>query len=152
MREKHTYGTKADRAMRTWIEIARAFSAIRAKENAFIESKGLTIQQFGVLEALYHMGDMTVGELTKLVLSTPGNMTVVVKNLKEKGLIETKHPETDRRVTFASITEEGGGIISEIFPEHAKNMEGYFECLSDEEQDTLSAVMRKLRKANRKGG
>ncbi len=152
MRAKHTYGAKADRAMRTWIETARAFSAVRAKENAFIESKGLTIQQFGVLEALYHMGVLTVGELTRLVLSTPGNMTVVVRNLKEKGLIETKNAEADRRVTVASITEKGSGIIAEIFPEHAKNMEGYFGCLSDEEQDTLSVIMRKLRKANRKGG
>jgi len=152
MKSKHTYGAKADRAMRTWIEIVRAFTVVRGKESAFIESKGLTIQQFGVLEALYHMGDLTVGELTKLVLSTPGNMTVVIKNLKEKGLIKTIHPETDRRVTVASITGEGSGIIADIFPEHAKNMEGYFESLTEDEQETLSAILRKLRKANKKGG
>ena len=151
MRMKHTYGAKADRAMRTWIDIARAFTVVRAKENSFIEANGLTIQQFGVLEALYHMGGLTVGELTKLVLSTPGNMTVVLKNLKQKGLIDTKHPENDRRVTVAAITDAGSAVISKIFPVHAKNMEGYFECLPDEEQETLSAILRKLRKANRKG-
>jgi len=150
MRTKHTYGAKADRAMRTWVDIARAFTAVRAKENAFIESKGLTIQQFGVLEALYHMGELTVGELTKLVLSTPGNMTVVLRNLKQKGLIDTKHPETDRRVTVAAITDAGSAVISNIFPVHAKNMEGYFDCLTEDEQETLSVILRKLRKANRK--
>lgn len=152
MRTKQTYGAKADRAMRTWIEIARTFTVVRSKENTYIESKGLTIQQFGVLEALYHMGGLTVGELTKLVLSTPGNMTVVIKNLNQKGLIDTKQSDTDKRVTLAEITDAGKEMIADIFPQHAKNMEGYFESLTDEEQDTLAVILRKLRKANRKGG
>ncbi|TCK59979.1 MarR family winged helix-turn-helix transcriptional regulator [Seleniivibrio woodruffii] len=148
MKRKHSYGIRADMAMRTWIEIVRAFSAVRARENAFVEVNGLTIQQFGVLEALYHMGELTVGELTKLVISTPGNMTVVLKNLKQKELIETVRRDDDKRVTVASITQKGRALIADIFPTHALNMEGYFECLTEEEQDSLAVILRKLRKAN----
>jgi len=144
-----SYGKTADTAMRTWIEISRAFTAIRHKENEYIEAKGLTIHQFAVLEALYHMGQLSIGELTKLILSTPGNMTVVINNLRKKGYITTVTSEIDKRKTILALTETGEKLIAEIFPKHAENMTEYFQTLTEEEHNTLQQLMRKLSKANK---
>lgn len=149
MKKKISYGKEADTALRSWIEISRAFTAIRRRENEYIESKGLTIHQFAVLEALYHLGPLTTGEITKLILSTPGNMTVVIKNLSAKGYIDVCAGEKDKRKRVLELTDDGEKLIAGIFPRHAENMAGYFGCLSQDEQETLHGLMRKLAKANR---
>ncbi len=150
MKTKKSYGKKSDAAMRAWIEMSRAFRNIRARETVFIESKGLTLDQFGVLEALYHMGTLSVGELTRLVLSTPGNMTVVVRNLKEKGLISSEQDAEDRRVIKLTVTKDGYDLIEKIFPVHAGNMADYFSCMTDDELTEMSSLLRRLEKANRR--
>jgi len=144
MRHRKTYGDDADRALKTWIELARAFGAVRGKETAYIESRGVTVQQFAALEALYHLGTLTIGELTKKVLSTPGNMTVVIKNLETKGLVNLSKNKKDKRVTMVDISEAGRAVIENIFPQHALNHAEYFSCLDEEESRTLKKLLRKI--------
>ncbi len=145
-RNTRSYGERTDRSMRTWIQLSRTYYKISTKENNFFKSHGLTPIQFKVLEVLYHRGDMSVGAITKLTMSTPGNITVVVKNLKRDGQIETVRDETDRRSTNLSITEKGRAIIEAIFEEHAINLRGDFDALSDEELETLFTILRKVQK------
>jgi MarR family 2-MHQ and catechol resistance regulon transcriptional repressor len=150
MMNRKSYGAKADKSLRAWAELCRAHKAVRSREMSFIEPKGLTLHQFGVLEALYHLGTLSVGEITKLVLSTPGNMTVVIKKLTEKGLAKAVPSDRDRRKTLLKITDEGEALIAGMFPKHAENMTEYFSCLSGEEMDVLKIILRKLSKSNRK--
>ncbi len=149
MKIKNTtsYGKHADRSMQTWIQLLRAYNKIRANEVAYITSFGITMNQFEVLEVLYHRGDLTVGAITKLIMSTPGNVTVVIRNLKRDGYITTFPDPSDKRASILSLTEKGKGLIEKVFPGHAKNFEGYFEALSDEETNTLFTLLRKLHKS-----
>ena len=149
MRLKATksYGEKADKAMQTWMQVFRAYTKIRAKESAYINSFGLTMNQFQVLEVLYHRGDLNIGSITKLTLGTPGNITVVVKNLKRDGLIVSIPDKRDKRASILSITRKGRDIIEKLFPNHAKNFEKYFEILNDDEKEILFNLLRKLHKS-----
>ena len=90
-----SYGERTDKSMQTWIQILRAFQKIRSKELKYINESGLTMNQFEVLEVLYHRGDLSVGAITKLIMSTPGNVTVVVKNLTRDGLVATEPSAED---------------------------------------------------------
>ena len=142
-----SYGERTDRSMQTWIQILRAFQKIRAKELKYINASGLSMNQFEVLEVLYHRGDLQIGAITKLIESTPGNVTVVVKNLLRDGLIEALPSPEDSRVRIVSITEKGRELIGGMFPQHASNLQSYFDVLSDEELVTLYDLLRKLQKA-----
>ncbi|MDD2382739.1 MAG: MarR family transcriptional regulator [Sulfurospirillaceae bacterium] len=142
-----TYGDFADSAMRTWIQLFRSFNKIRAKETTYIQTFGLTINQFQVLEVLYHRGDLNVGAITKLTMSTPGNITVVVRNLKRDGYIHSISDENDKRASILSISQKGKEIIEKLFPGHAKNFEDYFKMFGEEELETLYALLRKLHKS-----
>lgn len=144
---KISYGQFADNAMKAWIQIFRTYNKIRAKELNYIQSFGLTMNQFQVLEALYHLGNLNIGSITKLTMSTPGNITVVVKNLKRDSYIESIKDENDKRASILSITQKGKDIIEKVFPNHAKNFEKYFEVLNEEEISTLYTILRKLQKA-----
>ena len=142
-----SYGERTDRSMQTWIQILRAFQKIRAKELKYSNASGLSMNQFEVLEVLYHRGDLQIGAITKLIESTPGNVTVVVKNLLRDGLIEALPSPEDSRVRIVSITEKGKELIGGMFPQHASNLQSYFDVLSDEELVTLYDLLRKLQKA-----
>lgn len=142
-----TYGALTDRSMSTWIQLFRAFNKIRAKESTYIQSFDLTMNQFQVLEVLYHRGDLSIGSITKLTMSTPGNITVVVKNLKRDGYVLSSPDTADKRASILSITQVGRDLIEKLFPQHAQNLRSYFEVLSDDELETLFGLLRKLQKA-----
>ena len=142
-----SYGERTDRSMQTWIQILRAFQKIRAKELKYINASGLSMNQFEILEVLYHRGDLNIGAITKLIESTPGNVTVVVKNLVRDALIQTLPSPEDSRVRIVSITEKGKELIGGMFPQHASNLQSYFDVLSDEELIVLYDLLRKLQKA-----
>ncbi len=112
-----------------------------------MEKQGLTMPQFAILEALYHLGKLNVGQITKLILSTAGNITVVVKNLIAKNLIQVIPSADDKRIKTLEITPEGRGLVASIFPEHVKNLTQWY-TLSDEELELVAKVLRKLEKAH----
>ena len=142
-----SYGLRADKAMTTWIQLFRSFTKIRAKESLYIQSFDLTMNQFQVLEVLYHRGDMSIGAITKLTMGTPGNITVVVRNLKRDGFVNSISDSRDKRSSILSITQKGKDIIEQLFPQHAKNLQSYFEVLNDDEVETLFTLLRKLHKS-----
>lgn len=145
--EVKSYGERTDKSMQTWIQILRAFTKIRNKELKYINECGLTMNQFEMLEVLYHRGDLQIGAITKLIMSTPGNVTVVVKNLLRDGLVQTLPSPEDSRVRIVSITEAGKSLIGGMFGKHAANLKSYFDVLSEEELVTLYDLLRKLQKA-----
>lgn len=142
-----SYGDLADKTMRTWIQLYRAYNKIRTKEVAYITSFGITMNQFEVLEVLYHRGDLNIGSITKLIMSTPGNVTVVVKNLKRDGYISSIPDLKDKRAFILSITDKGKKLIEQLFPTHAQNFKEYFKGLSESEIDVLFEILRKLHKS-----
>lgn len=142
-----SYGSNTDKAMSTWIQLFRAFNKIRAKESLYIHSFDLTMNQFQVLEVLYHRGDLSIGAITTLTMGTPGNITVIVRNLKRDGLVDSIPDPKDKRSSILSITKKGKEIIEKLFPDHAKNLDSYFEVLNDDEMESLFNLLRKLHKS-----
>ena len=47
----------------------------------------LTAPQFGVLEALYHLGPLCQKDLAAKILKSSGNMTMVIDNLEKRDLV-----------------------------------------------------------------
>ena len=148
MKRVKSYGQHEDIVLRTHIELSRSLSKISAKEITWLGKQDLTISQFGVLEALYHLGSLSIGKLTKLILSTPGNITVVVKNLHSKELIDVYPSHEDKRIKILEITSVGSEIIESIFPEHVQNLSSWYDkALNEEELQMLGILLRKLEKA-----
>lgn len=143
-----SYGARTDKSMRTVVRLEKTHNKIFAKTLNYLSKNNLTFNQFKVLEVLYHRGDLSIGDITKLTMSTPGNITVVVRNLKRDGYITSIKDLNDNRSTIQSITQKGIDIIEDIFPEHAENLHKTCEVLSDEELNTLYDLLNKLYKAN----
>jgi MarR family 2-MHQ and catechol resistance regulon transcriptional repressor len=136
--------------MQTWIQLVRAFQKIRSYELLYINQNALTMNQFEVLEVLYSRGDMPVSTITKLISSTPGNVTVVIKNLQRDKFVEINGSKSDKRERIVSITPLGEEKIASMFERHSQNLKQCFDVLSDEELDALFASLRKIHKTKLK--
>ncbi|MDN5064135.1 MarR family winged helix-turn-helix transcriptional regulator [Aliarcobacter butzleri] len=143
-----TYGTRTDKAMKTVVRLEKTSLKITNLTINYLLKHNLTFNQFKVLEVLYHLGDLNIGSITKLTMSTPGNITVVVKNLKRDNWITSVKDPNDNRASILSITQKGKEIIEEVFPNHAKNLTKAMEILNDEELDILYGLLNKVYKAN----
>jgi len=143
-----SYGKRTDKSMKTIVRLERAGLKIHNMTVNYLIKHNLTFNQFKVLEVLYHRGDLNVSSITKLTMSTPGNITVVIKNLKRDEWITSIKDPNDSRSSILTITKKGIDIIEEVFPQHAKNLHKAFEVLTDNELDTLYDLLNKVYKAN----
>lgn len=141
-----SYGEKADKSMRTVMRLIRVAHILNSKTELFLSKHTLTFNQFKVLEVLYHRGDLNISSITKLIMGTPGNTTVVIKNLNRDGLIESKKDPNDNRSSILSITQKGVEIMQEIFPNHAKNLNEFLDILDGDELNTLYGLLNKIYK------
>jgi MarR family 2-MHQ and catechol resistance regulon transcriptional repressor len=139
-------GSRRERlALDIFIRLNRAAEAVgqRAIDRAPLP-EGLTTPQFGVLEALLHLGPMCQAELGRKLLKTKGNVSLVVDNLANRGLVERRPSEADRRQREVVLTEEGESLIRDYFPHHARALTEEMSVLSEQEQRQLGELCRKV--------
>ena len=141
-------GTKAEvRALNAFIALQRAAESVERATQAEIRKKKLTQSQFGVLEALLHLGPLCAKDLAGKLLRSKGNLTLVVVNLEKQGLIVRTRSDEDRRRQAVTLTALGRRLILAIFPGHVKGITTAMKALSAEEQENLRDICRKLGRA-----
>lgn len=126
------------------IKIHRMISQIDRQTAHIAAEYNLTLSQFGVLEALYHAGDLTVGEVKKKILSSDGTIPVVVKNLEKRNLLYRKQDPGDKRKSILSLTEEGRALIAEAYPKNEEMINGRMSVWTKEDKKALAALLRKF--------
>jgi len=132
------------RALNAFIKLARAADSFSSRVSRSITDAGLTENQFGVLEALLHLGPLNQGELAKKLLRSAGNMTMVIDNLEKRGLVRREPGVEDRRVNVVHLTDAGRELIARIFPGHVHAILREMGVLTPAEQDELGRLCRKL--------
>ena len=131
-------------ALNAFIKIMRASDSLNSRLYSIVSESGLTISQFGTLEALWHLGPMCQSELGKKLLKSGGNITMVIDNLEKRGLVKRERSKTDRRFISVHLTDEGEKLISDVFPKHVKNIVNEFSVLSPDELQHFSDMCKKI--------
>ena len=131
-------------SLKLWVVLSRAFDAVQTHAAADAARHGLTLTEFGVMEALYHKGPLLLGEVQRKILVTSGGVTYLVDRLVAKGLVERRRCEKDRRAWYAALTEEGEALIREIFPQHADAVARAVSGLDETEKEGAIRLLRTL--------
>jgi MarR family 2-MHQ and catechol resistance regulon transcriptional repressor len=132
------------RALNALITLLRASEAFGNSLQRELAGKRLTSSQFGVLEALLHLGPLCQGDLAAKLLRSCASTTAVVEGLEKKGLVVRQRTEEDKRFVRVALTGKGRKLIGEIFPGHVRTVTRLFRVLTDGEQDELRRLCRKL--------
>lgn len=131
-------------ALNAFIKLVRSTNTVNAQLQPLFAANKLTESQFGVLEALYHLGPIYQSEIGKKIMKTGGNITMVIDNLEKQQLVQRNRDAKDRRFIKVHLTEKGTRLIESIFPEHVARITKLFEVLSQEEQTELARLCKKL--------
>lgn len=132
------------RALNALINFLRASDAVAANLQQGLAGKRLTGSQFGILEALLHLGPMHQGELASKLLRSCASMTSVVEGLEKRELVVRQRTEEDKRFVRVALTSKGRKLIEGIFPGHVRDVTRLFGGLTDQEQEELRRLCRKL--------
>lgn len=140
-------GTKEEvAALDAYIKLVRAAESVSTRLHRHLDAHKLTVTQFGVLEALYHLGSMYQRELAEKLLKSGGNITLVIDNLEKRQLVKRDREVGDRRCISVSLTDTGKQLITEIFPTHVAAVVKELSILTLTEQEELGRLCRRLGK------
>lgn len=122
----------------------RANKAIERVEQAHVQSLGLCLSDFAILEVLLHKGALPVNVIGEKVLLTSGSITTAIQRLEEKGWVVREKSAGDRRVVCVGLTESGRETIEDLYEKHVKRLEELASVLGEEERDQLVRSLKKL--------
>lgn len=131
-------------ALNAYVKLMRGMEALTSATHKHLDLYGITTSQFGVMEALFHLGPLCQKDLAQKILKSPGNLTTVIRNLMQQGLVERTRSKSDRRYVRISLTEKGEDLIAAVFPAHAQGMRDALADFTDEELKALITLGRKL--------
>ncbi len=117
---------KTREALNSYIKLIRSAESLSSKINLELSEFGLTESQFGVLDALLHLGPMKHKEIGKKILKSGGNITMVINNLERRELVYRKRGEKDKRQFIIHLTSKGKNKSLEALPHIVKTIKKYF--------------------------
>ena len=137
MGSKYNGSKKEIQALNTFIKLIRSAESLSSKINLELSDFGLTESQFGVLDALFHLGPLKQKDIGEKILKSGGNITMVIDNLEKQNLVKRKRGEKDRRQFIVHLTKRGKNKITEVLPSVVKLIKKHFEILNPAEQREL---------------
>jgi MarR family 2-MHQ and catechol resistance regulon transcriptional repressor len=143
MGTRHRGSIEEINALNAFIKLQRAADSVSARVHNVLPAD-LTITQFGVLEAIYHIGPLCQSELAEKLLKSGGNLTLVVDNLEKAGYVRRERDPADRRFVVVKLTPKGEAFIAELFPKVVANVTREMSALSSTELFDLGRLCKKI--------
>ena len=132
------------RALNAYVKLMRASATVTTRIHRHVVDAGLTVTQFGVLEALYSLGPLSQRDIARKILKSTGNITLVIDKLEERRLVRRERSNKDRRLYAVDLTPSGRRMIESMFPRHAAKVVEEMKALTVSEQEELSRLCRKM--------
>ncbi|QQK77409.1 MarR family transcriptional regulator [Salicibibacter cibarius] len=136
--------TKTNNRLKAFTVLNRATQSIQDALKKDVARYGVNLNEFAVLELLYHKGDQPIQQIGKQVLIASSSITYVVDKLEKKGYLHRRACTDDRRVMYATITESGQQFMDEVFPDHEQKIESIFNEWSEEETEVAIDLLKRV--------
>jgi DNA-binding MarR family transcriptional regulator len=149
----------ADRAhdhkdeLRLWLRLLTCTTLIESEVRGRLRARfDVTLPRFDLMAQLEKApGGLTLGELSRRMMVSNGNVTGLVERLVETGHIARVSHPTDRRVAYVRLTDAGRAAFAEMAAEHAEWIFALFAGLRSDEVQTLFGLLGKLKQSVREG-
>ena len=107
----------------------------------------LSLIHLHVLTVLEADGAMAMSHLAEMLDVSVASTTGIVSRMEERGLVERRHGETDRRVVLVRPTEAGIAIFRDMTEHRRQSLTHLFTRLTDDELAALLTGLRAMRAA-----
>jgi DNA-binding MarR family transcriptional regulator len=137
-----------DSALDSWVRLLRGHASVTRTISAqLVGEHGLTINDY---EALLHLaraedGRMRRVDLAERLILTASGVTRLLDGLEAGGLVERASCASDRRVTYAVLTDTGRTKLREASKSHIADVREFFEeRYNAEELQQLAQLLGRL--------
>jgi len=133
---------------KAYLQINQAlFSLTHAYEARMIAEAndwgGLSLADCSVLVVLHQFAPTTASHLAKVMDINPGTISVYVRRLVKKGLVQRAQDADDLRTWWLTFTETGRPVADAVVAGAAAYTRDFLAALDDEEQQTLHCLLLK---------
>ncbi|HTW22871.1 MAG TPA: MarR family transcriptional regulator [Candidatus Baltobacteraceae bacterium] len=135
---------RTERALRAYLGLIRAADSVTALIEMQLETRGLTLSQGRVLEALMEFGPMSQLKLARKILRSKSAIVFVVRELERRRLVKSRMNKRDRRTRVVGVTLKGHKLAAEVLPVHTRLIRAQMATLGGREQETLARLCEKL--------
>ena len=136
------------RNLRAWLGLLGCFTSMeRGIRRRLIENFDTTLPRFDILTALASFPEgLSMSGLARLLMVSNGNVTGVVRRLKEEKFVKTKALESDRRTQFVTLTSKGKDEWQRMNQAYEALIDQVLGELSDGDLDSLIDRLHKVQK------
>jgi DNA-binding MarR family transcriptional regulator len=138
---------RSKRRLRLWLRLYAATSVVEREMRRFLRQRfATTLPRFDLMAALERAPEgLTMGELSRRLMVSGGNVTSIVAGLERGGLVCRHSPAGDRRTSYVALTERGCAAFEAMAREHERWIDQLLADVADEDVDALTDLLAELK-------
>lgn len=133
--------------LRVWVRLLSCAKIIekRLRRN-FQEQFDTTLPRFDVMATLYRVPEgQNMGALSKALLVSNGNVTSIVRQLQETGMVLARPDPSDSRSSIVSLTPRGEARFAELATAHHQWVREALSDFPERQQEQLLILLADLK-------
>ena len=146
----HEFRAHADQhaSLRLWLRLLSCTTRVEDKiRQKLRESFDITLPRFDLMAQLErHPDGLTMGELSRRMMVTGGNITTIVDQLEKEKLVVRQVGLNDRRSFTVKLTQAGCDAFADMAIAHEAWVADLFEGLSVNQQTELYTLLGAMKK------
>jgi DNA-binding MarR family transcriptional regulator len=143
--------TRVDRAdhgaIRLWLRMLATNRLVEARTRRLLQERhSTTLPRFDLMAQLERVPQgLKMGELSKRMMVTGGNVTGITDGLAKEGLVERIADTKDRRATLVRLTPAGRRSFTAMAAEHERWIVESFREFTGREMATMASLLARLK-------
>jgi len=138
--------------LRLWLRLLTCTTLIEAEIRRRLRDRfATTLPRFDFLAQLDKAPQgMTLGEVSRRMMVSNGNVTGLAERLEAEGLIDRRPAPNDRRAHHVTLTPEGRRTFARMAAEHEDWIADIFADLDERDIDALMALLARAKGSARR--
>jgi DNA-binding MarR family transcriptional regulator len=139
---------QSKRRLRLWLRLYATTSLIERAMRRFLRTRfATTLPRFDLMAALERApaDGLTMGELSRRLMVSGGNVTSIVAGLERDGLVRRRSPASDRRTSYIALTERGRAAFETMARAHERWIGELLALVPDDDVETLTERLAELK-------
>ena len=143
--------TRADRddhgAIRLWLRMLATNRLVETRTRRLLQERfATTLPRFDLMAQLERVPrGLKMGELSKRMMVTGGNVTGITDMLEDEGLVERVADPADRRAWVVRLTPAGRRAFTAMAQQHERWIVESFAGLSGREMSVMATLLARLK-------
>ena len=134
-------------AIRLWLRMLATNRLIETRTRRLLQERfATTLPRFDLMAQLERVpGGLKMGELSKRMMVTGGNVTGITDGLSQEGLVERVDDPDDRRAWVVRLTPAGRRAFGAMAREHERWVAAVFGTLGVREMSAMAGFLGRLK-------